>query len=186
MIPAAVETFTCEKYHCTLTRQACADRTAARVVLVANRPQVAYPGCQNCEQGRTETKGLTSNVQPHCPIYRNKTKTQEDLQMTYPRKIDHEKLKRLAAAGKFVDEIAKECGVAETSIRVRAKKLGLTLNLRRKPAGVAAQPSAPASPTYNFPPPALLAEREDRIIPVTLRLTVEVNVRVSTESINAA
>jgi len=112
--------------------------------------------------------------------------------MAYPNKINDEKLKRLIAAGKFVDEIAKECGVAETSVRVRAKKLGLTLNHRRKHAGVAAQLSAPASPmnvdmTYKrFSPPATLAEREDRIIPVTLRLTVEVNVRVSTEGVNAA
>ena len=121
--------------------------------------------------------------------------------MAYPNKIDNEKLQRLIAAGKFVDEIAKECGVVETSIRVRAKKLGLTLNDRRKHVGVSAKPSAPVpapirgssvDATYKrfSPPSPSMGEGSGggdmpvQIIPVTLRLTVEVNVRVSAQGGN--
>lgn len=111
--------------------------------------------------------------------------------MAYSNKIDNEKLKRMIVDGKFTDEIAKELGVVETSIRVAAKRLGLKLNCRRKHAGVAAPAPVRESAvdlTYKrFSPPLRggvgEGEREGQVIPVTLRLTVEVNVRVSTAGI---
>jgi len=120
--------------------------------------------------------------------------------MAYPSKIDHEKLKTMIADGKSTVEIAKEVGVMASSIRMAAKRFGLTLNPRGKHRGVAAKPSPATAPvresavdaTYKrFAPP--LPSKDDamaeditpvRIIPVTLRLTVEVNVRVSAQGCN--
>ena len=119
--------------------------------------------------------------------------------MAYQNKIDHEKLKTMIADGKSTVEIAKEFGVMASSIRMAAKRFGLKTNSSRKRHGVSAKPSpapAPApvresavDPTYKrFAPPA--PSKEDimaegitpvQIIPVILRLTVEVNVRVSAQ-----
>ena len=118
--------------------------------------------------------------------------------MAYPRKVNDEKLKKMIAEGKFIDEIAKEIGVVATSVRFAAKRLGLTPNYRRK---LATRPAAPVPApvrgssvdlTYKrfAPPSPLMGEGSGggdipaQIIPVTLRLTVEVNVRVSAQGCN--
>ena len=122
--------------------------------------------------------------------------------MAYPRLIDHEKLKTMIAEGKSTSAIAKEFGVMASSIRMAAKRFGLKTNSQRKHHGVAAKPAQAPSPapvreaavdaTYKrFAPPApskdnAMAEgiTPVQIIPVTLRLTVEVNVRVSAQGCN--
>lgn len=104
--------------------------------------------------------------------------------MAYPSKIDDYKLKTMLAEGKTTDEIAKEFDCVESAVNVRIKKLGLTPNYRRKLKGSAGTPAAPAPVrhsgrdlTYMKAPAA--GPVEAQIIPVTLRLTVEVNVRVN-------
>lgn len=115
------------------------------------------------------------------------------------QKIDDEKLQRLLAEGKYVNEIAEEFGVHHTAVRRHIKIHGLTPNSSRKHHGVAAKPAPAPSPapvresavdpTYKrFAPPVpskegAMAEGVTpvQIIPVVLRLTVEVNVRVSAQ-----
>lgn len=107
--------------------------------------------------------------------------------MSHPNKIDNEKLKIMIAGGKFIDEIAAEFGVVKSSVGVRIKRLGLKANYRRQKKGAPSDNRNPVRQstdvlTYKKPVPAA-APAEGQIIPVTLRLTVEVNVRVSTESV---
>lgn len=103
--------------------------------------------------------------------------------MSYPNKIDDEKLKIMIAAGKFIDEIAAEFGVVKGSVGVRIKRLGLTANYRRQKKG-AHKPVRQSTDVITYKKPASVsAAAEGQIIPVTLRLTVEVNVRVSTEGV---
>ena len=114
------------------------------------------------------------------------------------QKIDNEKLERLLAEGKYVNEIAEELGVHHTAVRRHIKIHGLKTNSRRKRHGVAAKPAtaplreAAVDATYKrFAPPAPSKDvamaagvTPVQIIPVTLRLTVEVNVRVSAQGCN--
>lgn len=196
-----VELFLCEKYQCKLTCQACAERRAARKVHASSRSKTpTYPGCQDCAQGDKMAAGIrTDHIVPTYPGQKHKPK-QEEAKMAYPRKVNDEKLKKMIAEGKFIDEIAKEIGVVATSIRFAAKRLGLTLNYRRK---LATRPAAPVPApvsgssvdvTYKrFAPPSPsrgegmgAGSTPVQVIPVTLRLTVEVNVRMSMEGIHAA
>ncbi|MFA5262132.1 MAG: hypothetical protein WC450_12985 [Candidatus Omnitrophota bacterium] len=199
------EFFICEKYHCRLTRQGCAARRAARTAHASSgRKYPTYPGCQDCAQGETMAAGIsTSHIVATYPGQKYKPK-QEGTNMAYPNKIDHEKLKTMIADGKSTVEIAKEFGVMASSIRMAAKRFGLKTNSSRKHRGVAAKPSPASAPapapvreaavdaTYKrFSPPLPSKDNamaEDitpvRIIPVTLRLTVEVNVRVSAQGCN--
>ena len=197
-----VELFLCEKYNCKLTCQACAERRAARRLHASSRSNIpTYPGCQECVKGEKMAAGIrTDHIVPTYPGQKHKPK-QEEVKMAYPRKVNDEKLKKMIAEGKFIDEIAKEIGVVAISIRFAAKRLGLTLNYRRKlatrpvPANPVDQsrwkasapvPASAVDLTYKrFAPPS--PSRGDgsgggnipaQIIPVTLRLTVEVNVRV--------
>ena len=188
-----MELFTCERYNCRLTRQGCAARRAARTAHASSgRKLPTYPGCQDCAQGETMAAGISTKPK------------QEETNMAYPRLIDHEKLKTMIADGKSTVEIAKEFGVMASSIRMAAKRFGLKTNSSRKHRGVAAKPSPASAPapapvreaavdaTYKrFSPPLPSKDNamaEDitpvRIIPVTLRLTVEVNVRVSAQGCN--
>lgn len=186
-----VELFLCEKYNCKLTCQACAERRASRRLHASSRSNIpTYPGCQDCAQGEKMAAGIrTDHIVPTYPGQKHKPK-QEEIKMAYPRKVNDEKLKKMIADGKYTDDIAKEFGVVATSIRVAAKRLGLTPNYRRKHNGVAAKPAtAPVREsavdlTYKrFSPPS---STPVQVIPVTLRLTVEVNVRMSMEGIHAA
>lgn len=112
--------------------------------------------------------------------------------MGYPNKIDNDQLKKLIAEGKFVTEIAEKFGCAVSAVRTRIKRLGLTPNYRRPPAPV--RETRPLSqPSPLVPSSVSVGEgfggrdtTPGQVIPVTLRLTVEVNVRVSTEGVNAA
>lgn len=197
-----MELFLCERYQCRLTRQGCAARRAARKAHASSgRKLPTYPGCQDCVQGETMAEGIsTSHIVPTYPGQKHKPK-QEETNMAYPSKINHEKLKTMIADGKSTVEIAKEFGVVASSIRMAAKRFGLKTNSQRKHRGVSAKPVQAPSPapvreaavdaTYKrFAPPA--PSKDDamadsvtpvQIIPVTLRLTVEVNVRVSTGGI---
>lgn len=95
--------------------------------------------------------------------------------MARTTRIDDERLKKLIGEGKFVDEIAKEFGSTITPIRIRIKKLGLTPNYRRNPKGSSSDRVRQTEIGLTYTP--------GQVIPVTLRLTVEVNVRVSTEGV---
>lgn len=194
-----MELFLCEKYNCKLTRQACAERRAARTAHASSGRKIpTYPGCQDCAQGDKMAAGIrTDHIIPTYPGQKYKPK-QEGITMAYPRKVNDEKLKKMIADGKYTDDIAKEFGVVGASIRVAAKRLRLTLNRRRKHDGVAAKPAtAPVRGsavdlTYKrFAPPSPsrgegmgAGSTPVQVIPVTLRLTVEVNVRVSAQGCN--
>lgn len=103
--------------------------------------------------------------------------------MSRIKKIDNEKLKRMLADGKFTNEIAAEFGAHPGAVRAKIKRLGLTPNHSRRHK-TAAPETAPVRQPRSLPSPAL-GEGLDggfmpvQVIPVTLRLTVEVNVRVS-------
>lgn len=198
-MPCITDTFACEKYNCKLTRQACAERRAARLIVGGFLKKPTYPGCQECVQGEKMAAGIrTDHIVPTYPGQKYKPK-QEEIKMAYPRKVNDEKLKKMIAEGKFIDEIAKEIGVVATSIRFAAKRLGLTLNYRRK---LATRPAAPVpapvrgssvDATYRrFAPPAgdtfpsAMPGAPGQVIPVTLQLTVDIRLRVSTEGIHAA
>jgi hypothetical protein len=185
------DVFLCNKYACTLTRQSCADRQAARIAKPGSRLLYnTYPGCQECSQGKIETQGIMTKDSAPRQYGRNnktghKTKKQSTggANMSYPNKIDDEKLKIMIAGGKFIDEIAAEFGVVKSSVAIRIKRLGLTANYRRQKKGAPSDNRKPVRQsadvlTYKKPVPAA-APVEGQIIPVTLRLTVEVNVRVS-------
>jgi hypothetical protein len=192
MDPAAAETFTCAKYHCTLTRQACADRQAART-LHAYGQKPTYPGCQDCDQGMRSAKGILSAVKPRVwgRTFNNQNIAQEGKSMGYPNKIDNDQLQKLIAEGKFVTEIAEAFGCDVSAVRTRIKRLGLTPNYRRPPKGAAPAPVRETRPlSQPFPTRGEGFGGRDttpgQVIPVTLRLTVEVNVRVSTEGVHVA
>ena len=189
-----MDLFLCERYQCRLTPQACVERRAARTLHASSGRKIpTYPGCQDCAQGETMAAGIsTRHVVPTYPGQKYQPK-QEGTNMGH-QKIDDEKLQRLLAEGKYVNEIAEEFGVHHTAVRRHIKIHGLTPNSSRKHRGVAAKPApAPAreaavDATYKrFSPPApskdiAMADSVTpvQIIPVTLRLTVEVNVRVNT------
>lgn len=181
---SALETFTCERHHCTLTRRACAERRAARLVIGRNK-RPTYPGCQECDQGTDKATGIsTDHVVPRLYGRNNKSQTTGGDIMGYPNKIDNDKLKAMLAAGKFTDEIAETFDCVESAVNRRIKRLGLKPNYRRKHKDGNAAPPAPGSVrhsgrdlTYTKAPAA--GPVEAQIIPVTLRLTVEVNVRVN-------
>ncbi|MDD4355815.1 MAG: hypothetical protein PHN98_01085 [Smithellaceae bacterium] len=169
-----METFTCEKYRCMITRQACADRQAART-LIASRKHPTYPGCQDCTQGAKETTGIVSAVKPRAWGRTLHNQNTGGNKMARKKRIDDGILKKLIEEGKFADEIAKEFGCAPGAIRTRIKILGLAPNYRRSPKH--------NNPDRERQPGMDLTYVPGQIIPVTLRLTVEVNVRVSTESV---
>lgn len=190
----ALAIFTCEKYSCTLTRQACADRQAAKMIGSGGHKYPTYSGCQECEQGLRETRGISSTEQVRHWNYKaihHKT-TQEEKSMGYPNKIDNDKLRRMIAEGKFNDEIAQVFDVHATAVGTRIKRLGLKPNYRRQRVGSAAKSAAPVPVRQprplSQPSPSRGegmggGEMPGQVIPVTLRLNVEVNVRVSTEGI---
>lgn len=185
----ALDTFTCNKYHCTLTRKACADRQAALIERAGYRRVPMYPGCQECSQGAAETDGITSDRKPHLWGRFMNTKIQEGKGMAFTSKINDDILRKRTAEGKNPNEIAKEFGCTPGAVLLKTKALGLTPNyLRRrksKDAGTAA--SVRQLEKFNVQKPKLSSEpAEAQIIPVTLRLNVEVHVRVSTEGVNAA
>lgn len=196
------DTFTCTKYHCTLTRQACADRQAAVIERAGYQRLPTYPGCQECDQGKAEAQGMTAVKSAPRPWGKNNKFNNHTLQegkMGQPSKIDNEKLKTMIAEGMFNDQIAERFGCVVTAVRRRIEMLGLTPNYRRNPKRNAAKPVVPAAAPapvrqqrpLSLPSPTRgegVGEGEDdvpaQIIPVTLRLTVEVNVRVSAQGCN--
>lgn len=96
--------------------------------------------------------------------------------MAYPNKIDDEKLKSMISDGKFMDEIAKEFDVVKGAVATRIKKLNLTPNYRRQSKGTAVSGPWPVAPAFG--------ETPAQIIPVTLRLMIEVNVRINAQGCN--
>lgn len=144
--------FTCVKYSCTLTRRACAERRAARMIC-ASRKHPTYPGCADCEQGERMSAGIdASHVKPTFPGQQRRKaipppspvaaadrqnhqtqKIKEETTMAYPNKIDNEQLKKMLAEGKYIDEISKEIGVTDNAVRTRIKHLGMAVNYRRQP-----------------------------------------------------
>lgn len=110
--------FYCEKYHCTLTTQACVDRQTARIERIGCRCVPAYPGCRNCEQGLNIKTALTMAQTEEEKVKRNK--------------IDPELLKKRLNEGKFIDEIADEIGVSIAGIKKRMQKMELTYDYRRQ------------------------------------------------------
>ena len=101
--------------------------------------------------------------------------------MAYPNKIEDEKLKRMLADGKFTDESAREFGVVKGAVCTRIKRLGLTQNYRRALKGAVAPAGFKNVLKQILEKPSTAPAQ---IIPVTLRLTVEVNVRVNTQGCN--
>lgn len=108
--------------------------------------------------------------------------------MGYPNKIDNDKLRQFIAEGKFSDEIAKEFGVVVGAVNTRIKRLGLTPNYRRQPHVRQNIPDF----TYSRQMDASLPDElpvnklvEGQIIPVTLRLVVDVHVRISASELVA-
>lgn len=105
--------------------------------------------------------------------------------------IDVVKLKQLLEEGLYTDQIADRMGCAAISIGQRIRKLGLTPNYRRLPKSAAPAPVRETRPlSQPFPTRGEGFGGRDttpgQVIPVTLRLTVEVNVRVSTEGVHVA
>lgn len=98
--------------------------------------------------------------------------------MAYPNKIDNGILKKRIEEGKFTDEIAKEFGVVPGAVNTRIKRLGLAPNYRRKRPG-APTPSAPVRQMQSDLTYKGLVPASGQIIPVTLRLNVEVTIRVN-------
>ncbi len=165
----AQDYFDCKKHNCRLTVEACmARRTAFKEH--RNRLIPEYPECQECSQYYTVQKN----------------KTQRGEKIMYPKKIDDDRLRTMVAEGKYTKDIASAFGVGKGAVAARMKTLGLTPNYERQRKSAPAprqkrdtvQPIAPvnaAHPVDKVTP--------GQIIPVTLRLTVEVNVRVSAERV---
>lgn len=101
-------------------------------------------------------------------------------------KIDQEKFRELVREGKKGREIAEAFGVSEAAVWQMNKKLGLKLNSKRRGASAAYPLPTPSRVPAPAPAPAIPVKMptvnpEGKIIPVTLSLTLEVNVRVFTE-----
>jgi len=105
--------------------------------------------------------------------------------MGHPNKIDNEKLKAMLAEGKFTNDIAATFGCVESAVNTRIQRLGLKPNYRRKRNDGAENKDAPAPGSVRQPGTDLNYNPSSgacgQVIPLTLRLNVEVNVRVSTE-----
>jgi hypothetical protein len=136
-----------------------------------------YPDCQDCSQYYTVQK-----------------KQKGGGYKMYPKKIDDEKLKEMVADGKFTRDIAAAFGVGKGAVGARMKVLKLPPNYERQRKGAPAPKkqkppfSWPTRPTVTSLPTAIPVEEpvvnpQEQIIPVTLRLNVEVNVRVSAERV---
>lgn len=111
-------------------------------------------------------------------------------------KINETVLKQMVSGGTLTADIAKKFGCTTGAVHHKAKKLGLTLNAVRKTKGAAAaaiagpppsgvpQSSRPAEPTVfrgrYLRPHAPVAPGQE--VPLTLRLNIEVHVRVRTEA----
>lgn len=193
------ETFVCNKYHCLLTRQACADRQAART-LTSYGKKPTYPGCQDCVQGATETKGIISDVKPTLwGRNYNHQNTQEDSMQSKRKRDTCSNCKRPNMACMGAVPLCGSCQLAITGVsdpEERKRLLAIAaerlsgkgkLRLCRKTVDNPEDTKAPV----RQPRPSQLAPSRGpvgdglgggmpaQIIPVTLRLTVEVNVRVS-------
>ncbi|MFA5754260.1 MAG: hypothetical protein WC905_02835 [Patescibacteria group bacterium] len=165
----AQDYFDCKKHNCRLTVEACmARRTAFKEH--RNRLIPEYPECQECSQYYT--------------VQKNKTQRGENIMSR--SKIDQEKLKAMVQEGKRGKEIAKHFGVSEAAVWQNLKKHGLKLNSKRGGEERSlVHRSSPKDTTEQRAIPVMMpgTNPEGQIIPVTLRLNVEVNVRVSAERV---
>lgn len=185
------EIFHCEKLHCDLSEQACIERRKA-FKESRGRYIPTHPECQECMkvfrhkkekiytgENRDNSLSALSNAQ-----LAQSASTIGGKKM-FHKKIDDGKLREMISAGKFIDEMAKTFQVGKTAIGARCKKLGLVPNLRRKKHGTVAKSDRPASPLLSIessrPIPFFteLKESSGQVIPVTLRIMVEIDVMVN-------
>ncbi|MCE5212973.1 MAG: hypothetical protein LLG40_15635 [Deltaproteobacteria bacterium] len=162
------DVFECQKFNCRLTVRACAER---RTAFKESRGRFIpiYPGCQECSQYYSITNQNTGG--------RN----------IMGGRIDKEKMKEMFAAGDSDKKMAEHFGVGDGGIWAMRRRLGLkrdkkSMGNKRKQIGSAPEKNIPLKKADDGPIKPFL-ESSGQVIPVTLRLNVEVNVRVNTERI---
>jgi hypothetical protein len=195
-------TFLCEKFHCALTRRACAERQAAVIEKTRFRKIPAYPGCQDCAQGRSETTGITAQGRSR-RLFSTGPKPQKPQEGSmFHKRIDDDQLKKLIADGMFVADIAQRFDCSPSAVTKKIKKLGLTPNYRRQPKGTKpafvpdaataiprarcldipkSAKQAPASAPRQVEVPAR-PDAAPQVFPIKLTVTIDVHIRVHTEA----
>lgn len=182
--------FECEKHHCRLTAKACAER---RVSVREHRGRYlpVYPECQDCSQYYNVQKNRVLKKTPRSFTKEcnrearslNKT-AQEDFKMGHG-KINKKKLEEMFKSGKTDKEMADFFGVGEGGVWAMRKKLGLKREKRQSATKssekktVVLYDEIPAQAAQPIPVFAELKESPGQVIPVTLRIMVEIDVMVN-------
>jgi hypothetical protein len=181
----SAEMFECKKFNCRLTVQACADRRKAFKEF-RGRFVPVYPGCQDCSQFDKIKNRKRAPVDPEDEITGGVAPDNEITggdDIMFKKKVDDDELKTQLKEGKTDKQLAEHFGVLPNTIWAARKKLGLKGNSARAAKKAKQHVPAPAAiPAKRIEPVVVPPHNQPgQIIPVTLSLTLEVNVKVNTE-----